>query len=115
MIDKPQNQPVPATVEAVIGGSCCKVRDGIRHRYHQCENHIRKSPIASVLGAVCIGYLLHRLPVRAILVTKVRVLTALAPPVLFLYGAIKVIAILQNPPPDTASSTEHSALPRDNT
>jgi len=48
-----------------------------------------------VLGAVAAGYLLHRLPVRAILVTQVRVLSALAPPALFFFGAAKLYEFLQ--------------------
>ena len=70
-------------------------RQGIRHRYQECERQIRKSPTTSLLGAVAAGYLLHRLPVRAILVTQVRVLSALAPPALLLFGAAKLYEFLQ--------------------
>ena len=66
------------------------VRQDIRHRYQKCENRICRSPTTAVLGAVAVGYLLHRMPVRAILVTQVRVLTALTPPALFLFGAAKL-------------------------
>lgn len=70
-------------------------RQGIRHRYQKCENQIRKSPTTAVLGAVAVGYLLHRMPVRAILVTQVRVLLALTPPALILFGAAKLCEFLQ--------------------
>jgi hypothetical protein len=70
------------------------VRQDIRHRYQKCENRIRRSPTTAVLGAVAVGYLLHRMPVRAILVTQVRVLTALTPPALFLFGAAKLYEFL---------------------
>ena len=73
----------------------CNVQQRIRHRYQECENQIRKSPTTSVLGAVAAGYLLHLLPVRAILVTQVRVISALAPPALFLLGAAKLCEFLQ--------------------
>ena len=73
----------------------CNAQQGIRHRYQQCQNQIRKSPMTAVLGALAAGYLLHRLPVRAILVTQVRVLSALAPPALFLFGAAKLCEFLQ--------------------
>ena len=73
----------------------CNAQQGIRHRYLQCQNQIRKSPMTAVLGAVAAGYLLHRLPVRAILVTQVRVLSALAPPALLLLGAVKLYEFLQ--------------------
>lgn len=70
-------------------------RQGICDRYHKCENLIRKSPTTAVLGAVAVGYLVHRLPVRAILVTQVRVLWALTPPALILFGAGKLYEFLQ--------------------
>lgn len=67
----------------------------IRTRYQKCENRIRQSPTTAVLGAVAVGYFLHRMPVRAILVTQVRVLSALTPPALLLFGAAKVYEFLQ--------------------
>lgn len=70
-------------------------RQAIRDRHQTWENRIRKSPTAAVLGAVAVGYLLHRMPVRAILVTQVRVLSALTPPALFLFGAAKLCEVLQ--------------------
>ena len=78
-------------VKVLLGNA----RQGIRHRYQKCENKVRKSPVTAVIGAVAAGYLLHRLPVRAILVTQIRVLSALAPPALFLFGAVKFYEFLQ--------------------
>lgn len=83
------------SMEEMVGVSLCNARQGIRHRYQKCENQIRKSPTTSVLGAAAVGYLLHRLPVRAILVTQVRVLSALTSPALFLFGAAKLYDFLQ--------------------
>ncbi len=67
----------------------------VRENYEKCQEHIRKSPTGAVLSAVAVGYLLHRLPLRAILVTKLRVLSALTPPALLLFGAAKVYEFLQ--------------------
>lgn len=78
-------------VEALLS----KTRLSIRHRYQKCEKQVRKSPTTSLLVAVAAGYCLHRLPVRAILVTQVRLLAALAPPALFLFGAAKLCEFLQ--------------------
>lgn len=78
-------------VNALIGNA----RQGIRQRYQKYENHIRKSPTKAVLGAVAAGYLMHRLPMRAIIVTQVRVLSALTPPALLLFGAAKLFEFLQ--------------------
>lgn len=71
------------------------VRQGLNHRFHECENRVRKSPTTAVLGAMAVGYVLHRLPMRAILVTQVRVLSALTPPVLLMFGAAKLYEFLQ--------------------
>jgi hypothetical protein len=90
------NQPVPPlSMEQGINVLWCNARQGLRDRYQQCENRIRKSPTTAVLGAVAAGYLMHRLPMRAILVTQVRVLAALAPPALVLFGAAKLFEFLQ--------------------
>lgn len=67
----------------------------INHRYERCQNRIRSSPTKSVIGAVAAGYFLHRLPVRAILVTQVRMLSALTPPALVIFGAAKLYDFLQ--------------------
>lgn len=70
-------------------------RQCIRERHEECEDRIRKSPTNAMLGAVAVGYILHRLPLRRILVTKVRVLAALTPPALILFGAAKLFDVLQ--------------------
>jgi hypothetical protein len=95
MKDTATHPEQPVCIEEIVKDSLNTIRHGILNRYQDCENHVRKSPTASVLGAVAFGYLLHRLPLRAILVTKVRVLSALAPPALFLFGAAKLIGFLQ--------------------
>lgn len=95
MNDTPNNTAEPVSVEEMVNVSLCNVRQRIRNRHRKCEERIRKSPTASVLGAVGAGYLLHRMPVRAILLTQVRILSALAPPALFLYGAAKLFNFLQ--------------------
>lgn len=78
-------------VNVLIGNAS----QGIRQRYQKCESRIRKSPTKAVLGAVAVGYLMHRLPMRAIVVTHVRVLSALTPPALLLFGAAKLFEFLQ--------------------
>jgi hypothetical protein len=95
MSDTPNNTAEPVSVEEMVSVSLCNVKQRLRNRRTKCEKRIRKSPTASVLGAVGVGYLLHRMPVRAILVTQVRILSALAPPALFLFGAAKLFSFLQ--------------------
>ncbi|MEY4483730.1 MAG: hypothetical protein RL693_1182 [Verrucomicrobiota bacterium] len=86
----------PLSVEDGVNTLLCNARKSIRQRYQECEQHVRKSPTTSVLTAVAAGYCLHRLPVRSILATQVRLLAALAPPALFLFGAAKVCEFLQH-------------------
>lgn len=99
MNDTSNNPAEPVSVEEMVKLSLCDVRKRICNRSQKCEDMIRESPKASVLGGVGVGYLLHRLPVRAILVTQVRVLSALAPPALFLFGAAKLFGFLQRQRP----------------
>ncbi|MES2981060.1 MAG: hypothetical protein V4727_02010 [Verrucomicrobiota bacterium] len=90
------NQPVtPLSMEEGVQVLLSNARQGIRRRYQKCNNRIRKSPTSAVIGAAAVGYVLHRLPVRAILVTQVRVLSALTPPALILFGAAKLYDFLQ--------------------
>ena len=86
---------MPLSMEEGVKVLLCNARECIQHRYQRCQDRIRECPTTAVLSAVSVGYLLHRLPVRALLVTQVRVLSALAPPALFLFGAAKVFEFLQ--------------------
>jgi hypothetical protein len=95
MNDASTHSAAPLTIEQGVNVLCDNARQGIHHRYQECQNRIRKSPTTAVLGAVAVGWLLHRLPVRAILVTEVRVLSALTPPALLLFGAAKLYEFLQ--------------------
>ena len=95
MNDLSENSPEVTSVEEMVGASLRNAKAGIRRRYLACEDRIRKSPTASIVGATAVGYLLHRMPVRAIIVTHVRVLSALTPPALFFFGAAKLYDYLQ--------------------
>jgi hypothetical protein len=95
-MNEPSNRPAtPLSLEEGVDVLLSNARQSLRHRYEECERGIRKSPATAVLGAVAAGYLLHRLPVRAILLTQVRVLSALTPPALILFGAAKLYEFLQ--------------------
>ncbi len=91
----PNQPPLPLSVEEGVKDLWNNARQGFCDRHQKCQERVRQSPMASVLGAVAAGYLLHRLPVRAILVTQVRVLSALTPPALVLFGAAKLYEFLQ--------------------
>ena len=70
-------------------------RRSIRERYARFENRIRINPVKAVLVAAAVGCVLDRLPARAIMLTQIRVLSALAPPALLLFGAAKLIDCLR--------------------
>lgn len=91
------NHPDPLqTMEEGVHVLFSNAKEGFCHCYQDCEDHIRKSPVTAVLGAVAAGYLLHRMPVRAILVTQVRILSALTPPALVLFGAAKIYDFMRS-------------------
>jgi hypothetical protein len=63
-----------------------------------CEasaQRVRQSPGKAVMIAAGVGYFLHRLPVGALLVSQVRLIAALAPPVLLAAGAAKLCGFVQ--------------------
>lgn len=93
MNDAPDKPPV--NIDEMLSSSMDAVREGIRLRHLECKAHIREFPTASVVGAVGVGYLLHRLPVGALLITHVRVISALAPTALLIFGAAKFLGFLQ--------------------
>lgn len=95
MNDTSEHPTTNLTMEEGFQVLISNARQTICNRYHKCEERIRESPKKAVFGAIAAGYLLHRLPVRAILVTQVRVLSALTPPALILFGAAKLYDFLQ--------------------
>ncbi len=76
------------------------------------ENCVREHPVKAVLGAVAAGAILHRLPIRSILIAKIRIASALAPPALLAYGAAKLCEILQKKG-SQAAADEIAAHPRE--
>ena len=85
----------PQSADQVVDALLSSAQRGLHDRYGQCQSAIRKSPTSAVLGAVAVGYLLHLLPGRAILIAVVRVLSTLTLPVLFLLGGARLYAFLQ--------------------
>lgn len=85
----------PPTIEEGVSALVDDVKHKALVRYEKCEERVRRSPAKAVLIAAAAGYCLHRLPVRSILATQVRLLGALAPPALFAFGTVKVFEYLQ--------------------
>ncbi len=100
------SQSAPLSIEESLNVLADQARQGLRHRYEDCERRIRKSPIKAVIGAVAAGYCAHRLPVRSLVIANVRLLAALLPPTLVLFGAAKVYEFLQKQEPVNKRPTE---------
>lgn len=86
----------PPTIEAGVNSLLHDVKTKAECTCRSCEDRIRQSPGKAVLLAVAAGYCLHRLPVRSLLATQVRLLGAIAPPALFAFGAAKLCEYLQD-------------------
>jgi len=86
----------PPTIEQGVDALVGDVKRKVSQTYEDCEQRVRESPGTAILLAVAAGYCLHRLPVRSLLVTQVRLMAALAPPTLLAFGAAKLCEFLQN-------------------
>ena len=78
-------------VQALVGD----VKRKASEHYHHCEQRVRQSPGKAILIAVAAGYIIHRLPVRSLFVSQVRLVAALTPPTLLAFGAAKLCEFLQ--------------------
>jgi len=67
----------------------------LRKRWEILEENVRKSPTAAILIAVGVGHCLHRLPLRSILGTQMKLLWALAPPGLLAAAAAKAYHLME--------------------
>lgn len=83
------------TVEQGLNSLLHEAKAKVCTRYEDCENYVRRSPGKAMLIALGAGFVAHRLPIRSLLVTQARILTAIAPPALVAFGAAKLCEILQ--------------------
>lgn len=95
MNDETTPTPPEASVEGGLAAIATDMKESLRHQVACCERKIREQPLKAMGVALAAGYCMHRLPIRLILVTKIRVLAALAPPALLAIGAAKLCETLQ--------------------
>lgn len=91
--------PQPADSPTIEQGVNTLIRDAKKyalHRYANYEARVRRSPTKSMLCATAAGYCLHRLPLRSLLISQVRLVTAVTPVLVLAFGAAKVCEYLQN-------------------
>ena len=92
----PADYAEPPTVEQGVNALLEDVKTKVHSTYENCERKVRSSPGKAILIAAAAGYCLHRLPVRSLLVAQMKLVTALAPPAMFAFGAAKLCEFLQN-------------------
>ncbi len=85
----------PPTVEQGVNALVDDAKRTLSRTYEGYEQRVRQEPVKAILIALAAGYCLHRLPLRSLLVTQVRLVTALAPPTLLAFGAAKLCEFLQ--------------------
>lgn len=88
-------ESVLKSIDRGVTGLLNEAQDTVRRQYAEVEETVRRSPAASLATAVAVGYFLHRLPLRAIINANLRIVSALAPPALFLFGAAKVYEMVK--------------------
>ncbi|MBK1881702.1 hypothetical protein JIN85_04710 [Luteolibacter pohnpeiensis] len=89
------NPSEPPTIEEGVYALFDDAKKTLKEKYHQCEACVSESPTKAMIAAVAAGYVLHRLPIRSIVVANVRLVSALAGPALLAFGAAKACEFLQ--------------------
>lgn len=100
MNDPSSQQGPPQTVNEGIRRLARATGEGIRLQQLKCEDRVREYPGCALLAALAAGYLLYRLPVRAMVLTQVRVFSALASSLLVCRGAAALHDILWRRKPE---------------
>lgn len=86
----------PPTVEEGVRTLIADAKNCVQSRLAKCEAEVVRHPGKAIAIAVAAGVLLHRLPVRSLLVANVKLLAALTPPVLLALGSAKAAEYFQN-------------------
>ena len=90
-----QNKVDGPTIEQGMQSMLSDIKNKTVQVVADCESSVRKSPGKAVLIAVAAGYCLNRLPIRGLILSQVKLITALAPPAVVAYGAAKICELLQ--------------------
>jgi len=85
----------PPSIEEGVNALLLKAKRNVCEKVDGIEDCFRESPGKAVLVCLAAGYVLHRLPVRSIVLSQARLVAALAPPALLAFGAAKLCEFLQ--------------------
>lgn len=94
-ISSTRPESVLKSIDRGVNGFLQEAQDTVRRQYAEVEDTVRRSPATSLATAVAVGYFLHRLPLRTLINANLRIISALAPPALFLFGAAKVYEMIK--------------------
>lgn len=89
-MNDPNKRP---TIDDRIRGLAERAETEVRGECRRCFEYARESPGKAMLIAGAAGYVLHWLPLRALLAAKLRLTMKLLPPALFVYGAAKACEV----------------------
>ncbi len=88
--------PPARTQEGVNVNNLLKqAQDNARGLYDDFEDYVREKPGTAILAATAVGYFLRKLPVGSIITAQVRLVSALLPPAVFVFGAAKLYEALK--------------------
>jgi len=90
-----QNPSAAPTVEAGLHALADSAKARVQDKVEHYKERVQREPGKAVLVALAAGYVLHRLPIRSLIVSQVKLLSALAGPALLAYGAAKTCEALQ--------------------
>ncbi len=106
----PQNNDKVSKIEDGVNSLLSEAKHKICNKCETYEDRIRESPGKAVMIALGAGYCLNRLPIRSIVAANVRLIGALAPPALLVYGAAKVCEYLQQQ--GSSKTTDRPSKPK---
>lgn len=84
------------SIDHTVNRACEDLGRCATEKYAACEEQIRRSPVASVLFAASIGYVLNFLPVFRLGSVVFRVAFFLLKPAVFLFGLLKLIDYIKS-------------------
>ena len=97
-----------STVDDGIHAALSSSKDKAVAYLEKWEDCVKQKPVQAIAGALVAGILIHRLPIRSILIAKIKIISALAPPALLAYGAAKVCEVLQQKSANAARASAAS-------
>jgi len=84
------------SLETSLTETCSAMAEACTAYTEECEEKIRRAPLASVLCAAAVGYFLQFLPLTRIVWGLIRTFVWLIQPALLTFGAFKLLSLVKN-------------------